>query len=344
MLLFNNYPLGGGAIHVAYSTSATAKARQQALRQARKATLGGARSSMDAGAGSNAAAINGSGQPPSGKPTTPRGKAAGKGTSGVIGIPDPQAGGGVRRAGGVSFEGPHSGHLGSIEPLQGLNPVRHSFDHPGYTSGLTSPATAAGIMARTCTPSAASGLNLPGSTGNSAALQGLDPAGGRAGRGGFEPAPVPAALTPLQLQLLQAGRRTPPAAAVAATAAAAQALSGGLGHPPMLPGSGLDGLNLDQLQLLMQLGDGSGTTRLGGGLGPGLSGAACNALASMAAGGLGFNGMMGCGSGAPGAAGMFPAAGATGGLLGGGAGPAGLLGPTGKIVSDPNDSKALVEP
>lgn len=33
MLLFNNYPLGGGAIHVAYSTSATAKARQQALRQ-----------------------------------------------------------------------------------------------------------------------------------------------------------------------------------------------------------------------------------------------------------------------------------------------------------------------
>jgi hypothetical protein len=32
MLLFNNYPLGGGAIHVAYSTSATAKARQQALR------------------------------------------------------------------------------------------------------------------------------------------------------------------------------------------------------------------------------------------------------------------------------------------------------------------------
>lgn len=35
MLLFNNYPLGGGAIHVAYSTSATAKARQQALRQVR---------------------------------------------------------------------------------------------------------------------------------------------------------------------------------------------------------------------------------------------------------------------------------------------------------------------
>jgi hypothetical protein len=38
MLLFNNYPLGGGAIHVAYSTSATAKARQQALRQVRVRT------------------------------------------------------------------------------------------------------------------------------------------------------------------------------------------------------------------------------------------------------------------------------------------------------------------
>lgn len=36
MLMFNNYPLGGGAIHVAYSTSATAKARQQALRQVRR--------------------------------------------------------------------------------------------------------------------------------------------------------------------------------------------------------------------------------------------------------------------------------------------------------------------
>lgn len=39
MLLFNNYPLGGGAIHVAYSTSATAKARQQALRQVRVVVL-----------------------------------------------------------------------------------------------------------------------------------------------------------------------------------------------------------------------------------------------------------------------------------------------------------------
>eukprot|EP00877_Chromochloris_zofingiensis_P003178 jgi/Chrzof1/12861/Cz07g10020.t1 len=39
MLQFNNYPLAGGAIHVAYSTSATARARQQALRQAKRAAL-----------------------------------------------------------------------------------------------------------------------------------------------------------------------------------------------------------------------------------------------------------------------------------------------------------------
>eukprot|EP00775_Hariotina_reticulata_P008114 gene8114-8308_t len=185
MLLFNNYPLGGGAIHVAYSTSATAKARQQALRQARKATLG-ARGSMDTGPGSSSTAA-GSGPLPSVKPTTPRGLAAGAGAPGPTGVPDMPPGG-ARRA-GVSFEDPHSGPLGSIEPLQGLNPVRHSFDHPGYSSGITSPAAAAGILARTRTPSATSGLNLQGPGVNSAGAAALNPAGlGAPGAAGMFPA------------------------------------------------------------------------------------------------------------------------------------------------------------
>ncbi len=43
MWQLNNYPLAGGAIHVAYSTSATARVRQQALQQARAraATMAG---------------------------------------------------------------------------------------------------------------------------------------------------------------------------------------------------------------------------------------------------------------------------------------------------------------
>lgn len=228
MLLFNNYPLGGGAIHVAYSTSATAKARQQALRQARKATLAATgRASLDGrgttGADSTSAARLGM------KPSTPRG-GTGTTTAGTLSGSMPSN----RRSlqGGVSFDGV-SGGMSSFEALLGnavAAPSRHSFDHPGFTSpglrGRVGAGSAGGLFGAAAGP-------MRGRSGSFT------------GAGGLTPAQLQ------QLQLLQAAGGPAATAALAAGAGAAMdpalgleqlllqlaagdpaALGAGLGPPP----------------------------------------------------------------------------------------------------------------
>lgn len=311
MLLFNNYPLGGGAIHVAYSTSATAKARQQALRQARKATLGASgRASME-----GRMSGTGDGMPATRlgtKPSTPRGGTGMSAGLGGMGSSLPNN----RRSltGGMSFDAPSSG-MSSFEALLGsVGPGRHSFDHPGFTS-----------------PS----LGMRGGAG-----------GGMFGAGGANNARYPnfnnmaAGLTPAQLQQLQLLQAAGGPAAVAASAAlaagtpaaydqgptleqllmqmasldpAAAAAAGFSGGPPGYGGPGTP------------TGGQFGAPSPGGALGGGMYGGTPRGFAppgifGPGAGGLGGGMGMGGLSGAAGGGGMY------GGPGGAGLGPFGAMG------------------
>ena len=144
MLMFNNYPLAGGAIHVAYSTSATAKARQQALRQARKTTFAATGSTGGIGGGGNvnptkAAAVgrttsntarfwseNGSPMPGSLSGIGSRGNGGG---GSVPGTPGAAAAARLRSSLDDMLQNPAG--LG-LDGIADASPLRHSFDHPGY--------------------------------------------------------------------------------------------------------------------------------------------------------------------------------------------------------------------
>ncbi|WIA42620.1 hypothetical protein OEZ86_008593 [Tetradesmus obliquus] len=271
MLLFNNYPLSGGAIHVAYSTSATAKARQTALRQARKATLGAHAGSAAAGGGRSSLDLNrGSGVSPSGGGSFPgasgfgggpgfggkAGSFGGGGFGGGAGAAPGMGGfGGGRRGPGVGgfedplgFGGGGFGGGGSLDPLGGLGsmgPARHSFDHPGLASrSRAGSSTGAGL--------------LGGSLGNMRNTQRRLSFGAGSNPPGFGAGLSMAQLH--QLQVLQASGN--PAAAAAAAAAMAAAAGP---PPPGMPGSSLpDVPGLDHL--MMQLGMGSADLAGFGGL------------------------------------------------------------------------------
>jgi hypothetical protein len=272
MLLFNNYPFSGGAIHVAYSTSATAKARQQALRQARKATLGAHAGSAAAGGGRSSLDLNrGLGVSPGGMSSAggsfPGGSGLGGpgfgGKAGLGGFGGAAAaagmgglGGGVggRRGPGLSaFDDPLGlnslgGFGGSgLDPLGGvggLGAARHSFDHPGLASlSRAGSSTGAGLL----------GGNM--AMGNTQRRLSFGAGGGPPGFG--------AGLSMVQLhqlQVLQASGN--PAAAAAASAAMAAAA----GPAPSTSGSSpLEVPGLDHL--MMQLGVGGADLAGFGGLG-----------------------------------------------------------------------------
>jgi hypothetical protein len=276
MLLFNNYPLSGGAIHVAYSTSATAKARQQALRQARKATLGahagsaapgGGRNSLDLGRGglgvspggissSGGSFTGGSGF--GGGPgfgAKPAGLSSGFGGPGFGGRRGPGLSGGFDDPLGLAGLGAGGGFggAGGLDPLGrvgGMGPARHSFD-PGFASRSKAGSnTGAGFLA------GGGGINM----GNAQRRLSFGAAGGPAGAGGFGAAGLSMAQLH-QLQVLQASGN--PAAAAAAAAAMAAA-AGPLGTPGSSPLPDVPGLD----HLMMQLGasgvDPSGFGGLGG--------------------------------------------------------------------------------
>lgn len=168
MLMFNNYALHGSAIHVSYSRSATAKARLQALRQARRTTLATSASSSSA---VTAAGTNGATGPSGG----PAAKAGGPSGIGPVGRPGPNSsrywseagvpagpgGNGVGDSGSSSSRGPTTPTGGvaglrnttsfdvagagqpSLEALSTVSPLRHSVDFPGYTKPITPPAPGA---------------------------------------------------------------------------------------------------------------------------------------------------------------------------------------------------------
>lgn len=298
MLLFNNYPLGGGAIHVAYSTSATAKARQQALRQARKATLGTTgRASLEgrmsgAGDGSSVARLGA-------KPTTPRGGAM-PGGFGALGSSLPAN----RRSltGGMSFDGPGSGMSSFEALLSNVGPSRHSFDHPGFASP---------------------GMNMRG--GANGVPGGLFGAAGSGSGKRTSFTNMAAGLTPAQLQQLQLMQ----AAGGPAAAAASAALAAGSAAPYD------QGPTLEQLLMQIAAGDPAAAAAAGlrGGLGgpPGFGppgtppGGPFGAPSPV--GGLGGSGLFNTPRGP--APGLFAGQGTPGGGLGAGMGLGGLGGAPG---------------
>jgi hypothetical protein len=279
MLLFNNYPLSGGAIHVAYSTSATAKARQQALRQARKATLGAHAGSAVPGGGRNSLDLGrgGLGVSPGGISSSGGSFTGGSGFGGGPGFGAKPAGlsaggfggpgfGGRRGPGlsggfddplglaGLGAGGGFGGVGGLADPLGGvggMGPGRHSFDHPGFASRSRAGSnTGAGFLA------GGGGFNM----GNTQRRLSFGAAGGPAGAGGFGAAGLSMAQLH-QLQVLQASGN--PAAAAAAMAAAGPPGMGTPGSSPLPDVPGLD-------HLMMQLGaSGVDPSGFGGGLGGG---------------------------------------------------------------------------
>jgi hypothetical protein len=140
MLQLNNYPLAGGAIHVAYSTSATARVRQQALQQAKQR------------ASTMAAYAAGVDSPQRALPPPPPGLAPGAHLSSPM-LGAAGAGGGFGRVPGAGLWPLTPAGMGGNVPGFSPSPM-HSAIGVGPGSGATTPC-------RTSVDSAHDAIGLP---------------------------------------------------------------------------------------------------------------------------------------------------------------------------------------